>query len=423
MLFWKADEGQSLVLTAIVLGVVSLGFFALAVDTGLLFRQKRIAQSAANAAALGAANELIAGRTSNEQTVANKLVSLNGISSTPALSTLTTLNGVSSQYVKATVTQPVSTYFLVAFTRNFGSVPVSASAVAGNATISSTCVCLEGTSGQDLYVYGAARIVAPTCGIVIDSTSSNAAVMNTASYIDALSLGVESTTWQGSGANWINTSGDIQYTMTGVAPCGPTMPAAPTYNPASCTSAGGSGTAATFGPASATSVICYQNLFVGYNNVTDVLKPGIYVITGYLTFGSGKNGVTNTGGNGVFFYLTSTGQLTIDDGANVSLVSGSSVESDGATIAPSTGYDGILFYQPASNSNAVSIQGGASSYVNGALYTPSANLNISNGTSTGITMDIVANTLTLYGGSVLNAGINANVNEGSLVVGSPRLVQ
>jgi Flp pilus assembly protein TadG len=423
MRFWKDEEGQSLVLTAIVMAVVSLGFLALAVDSGLLFREKRIAQSAANAAAMGAATELAAGRTSNEQAVANQLVALNGFTSTPTLTTLTTLNGVSSQYVQATVTQSVPTYFLGAFNRSFATVPVSATAIAGGGTSSSTCVCLEGSSGEDLYVDNAGKVLASGCGIVVDSTSSNAAVLNGGSSIDALSLGVVSTTWEDTGSDWVNSGGTIQYTVTGAPACTPAMPTPPTYNAASCVSAGSTGSAETFGPSSPTGVKCYTNLFVGYNGVTDILNPGIYVITGYLTFESGKNGVTNSGGNGVFFYLTSTATLTIDNGANVNLVSGGGLESNGSTVAPSTGYNGIVFYQATGNTNAVSIQGGANSYLNGALYAPSANLNISNGTSTNVTMDVVADTMTVSGGSVLNAGVNTSVNEGSLIIGHPRLVQ
>jgi cytochrome c biogenesis protein ResB len=147
------------------------------------------------------------------------------------------------------------------------------------------------------------------------------------------------------------------------------------------------------------------------------------VITGYLTFASGANGVTNTGGQGVFFYLTSTGTLTINNGANVNLTAGGNLESNGSTVASSTGYNGILFYQQTGNTNAVTIQGGANSYLNGALYAPSANLNISNGTSTNVTVDVVANTMTIYGGATLKAGVNTNVNEGSLTIGHPRLVQ
>jgi hypothetical protein len=425
MIFWKEDKGQSLVLTAIFMGVVSLGFLALAVDTGMLFREKRIAQSAANAAAMGAATELAAGRSSNEQAVANELTTLNGFSTTPALTTLTSLNGVSSQYVQATVSKSVPTYFLGAFNKNLATVSVGATAVAGGGASSSTCICLEGTSGEDLNMNNAGVINAPNCGVVVDSTSSNAAVLNDGGYIKALSFGVVSTSWQDSGSDWINTNGNIQYTVTGVSACAPSMPTPPSYDSGSCTqSVGGSYVAGgwTFGTGGATTVNCYANMTVGANGVTDTINPGIYVITGYLTFDAGANGLSNKGGNGVFFYLPSGASLTIQNGANLNLVAGGNSES-GGTTAPSTGYNGILLYQQTGNSNAITIQGGATSYINGALFAPSAPLEISNGTGTSITLEVVANTLGIAGGATLNATENANVDEGSLSIGNPKLVQ
>jgi hypothetical protein len=425
MIFWKEDKGQSLVLTAIFMGVVSLGFLALAVDTGMLFREKRIAQSAANAAAMGAATELAAGRSSNEQAVANELTTLNGFSTTPALTTLTSLNGVSSQYVQATVSKSVPTYFLGAFNKNLATVSVGATAVAGGGASSSTCICLEGTSGEDLNMNNAGVINAPNCGVVVDSTSSNAAVLNDGGYIKALSFGVVSTSWEDSGSDWINTNGNIQYTVTGVSACAPSMPTPPSYDSGSCTqSVGGSYVAGgwTFGTGGATTVNCYANMTVGANGVTDTINPGIYVITGYLTFDAGANGLSNKGGNGVFFYLPSGASLTIQNGANLNLVAGGNSES-GGTTAPSTGYNGILLYQQTGNSNAITIQGGATSYINGALFAPSAPLEISNGTGTSITLEVVANTLTIAGGATLNATENANVDEGSLSIGNPKLVQ
>lgn len=423
MSFRKEDAGQSLVLTAIFMGFVSVGFLALAVDTGMLFRDKRIAQSAANAAALGAANEVAAGRTSNAQAVANQLATLNGLSVTPSLSTLTSFHGVNSQYVQVSVSGSFPTYFLGAFNQNLATLPVGASAIAGGSNSSSTCVCVEATSGQDLYVYGAGKIQAPTCGIVVDSTSSNAAVMNGASSINAMSVGVVSTSWVDSGSNWTNTSGTIQYTVPGAPSCGPTMPTAPSYNPASCTSAGGGSTTQTFGPASATSVICYTNLSIGYNGAYDVLNPGIYVITGNLAFEDGNGSHSNTGGNGVFFYLTSTAHLTINNGAIVSLTSGGSLESDGVTTAPSTGYNGVLFYQATGNTNTITLSGGSTSYLNGALYAPSANLSITGGVNVNLMQGIVVNNLTVNSASTLTTGIDTSGNENSMSVGSPRLVQ
>jgi len=48
----KDDDGQAVVFVASFLGLVALGFVALAVDVGFFFHEKRMAQSAADAAAM-----------------------------------------------------------------------------------------------------------------------------------------------------------------------------------------------------------------------------------------------------------------------------------------------------------------------------------------------------------------------------------
>jgi hypothetical protein len=147
---------------------------------------------------------------------------------------------------------------------------------------------------------------------------------------------------------------------------------------------------------------------VGVNSDTVTLNPGIYVINGGngLTFGSG----TQKGGNGVFFYLENGATLTIDNGADVDLV------------APSTGtYSGILFYQEASDTNELSIQGGSTAVINGAIYAPGATVYMSNGSGTTVTAEIVAQSLTLAGGGTLSSAPNATL--GTLNITGAKLTQ
>jgi Flp pilus assembly protein TadG len=422
----KDETGATLVLFAIFLGTVALGFLALSLDMGLLFREKRMAQAAADAAAMAAANEVAAGDNTNYLAVAKAVAKLNGFDTTLATNPASVVvtkpyvwNGTNN-YVKATVSQPIRTYFLGPFMHNLSGVTVAASAIAGGGNPSSTCVCLENPSGQDLYVYGGAKIVANSCGIVDNSNSGNAVVMNDGADVSALSLGTVSTTWN-TPANNTN-AGTITHIVTGLSSgCAPSMPTPPAYNAASCTALGGDTNSFTAGPASPTGVVCYTNLFVGYNNTLDTLKPGVYVITGYLTFQSGNGTTANLGGQGVFFYLTSTATLTISNGANVNLVAGATLESNGHTTAPSTGYDGVLFYQATGNSSQIQIQGGSNTFLNGAILAPSADVVLNNGTSNSLNGSIVAQTLTMYGGATLNA--NPSVNEGSLNISSPRIVE
>jgi hypothetical protein len=162
---------------------------------------------------------------------------------------------------------------------------------------------------------------------------------------------------------------------------------------------------------------------VGANGSSDTLNPGTYVITsGNLHFESGSGGHSNLGGNGVFFYLTGTATLLIDNGANVNLVAGGASESGGGT-APTVGaYNGIVIYQATSDTTAMSIQGGSSAYMNGAVYAPGASLTLGNGSGFTLKGGIVANTLTMNGGGTLNAV--ADTNEGSMALsGSAKIVQ
>ena len=421
----RDEDGQTLVVVAAFMALVAFGFLAFAVDVGTLFRQKRMAQSAADAAAIAAATEVAAGDTANEQTVANGMAKLNGFDTTLAshpatvtLTTPTTGNFTGSAYVQATVTRPIPTIFLAAFSHSMSTVSVSASATAGGSKSSQTCVCVGGTSGQDINLSNNSKLTASGCGIVDNSSSSNALGIVGGSTLTALSLGTVSSNWNNSSN--INNGGSIASSTTIVqgisTQCSPALPAAPTYSTCVADPGGSYGTF-TWGPSSASGVVCYKGLTVGANGSTCTLNPGTYVISsGTLHFESGSGNHSNLGGNGVFFYLTGTASLSIDNGANVNLVAGGGTLSGGGT-APSLGsYDGIVIYQASGDTAAMSLQGGSSTYINGALYAPSAPLTIGNGSGASVSGAIYASSLTMNGGGTLNAV--ADANEGSLSMGS-----
>jgi Flp pilus assembly protein TadG len=422
------EKAQGLLVMALFMGLVGLGFLAFALDVGSLFRAKRSAQAAADAAAVAAAKEVEVGNTSsNEQAIANAVAKLNGFdpsaSSNPAtvsLSTPSSGNFTGSIYVQATVTKSVPTAFLGGLPGNRTSVPVSATAIAGGGT-NPVCVCIEG-SAQALFMVNGSTLNANNCGIVDDSNSSNAVTVEGSSTINASSLGTVSSTWNNSGN--INNGGSISSSTTIVqgltSTCQPTMPTPPSYSGCVADPGGGSSNF-TAGPASAGGTVCYNGLTIGANGTTPTLNPGIYVIaSGTLHFKSGNNTVSNLGGQGVFFYLTGSAALTIDNGANVNLVSGGATESGGGTAQSLGAYNGILVYQASGNSAQMNIAGGSSLYMNGALYAPSGQMIFSNGTGSNIQGGIVCTQLIMTGGSVLNT--NANVNQGTTIV-SPRLVQ
>jgi len=101
---------------------------------------------------------------------------------------------------------------------------------------------------------------------------------------------------------------------------------APPYTASSCTADplthyGNGGSSYSVGPGSAYSTtqagntVCYTSLSLGMNSDTVTVNPGIYVITGALSFAS----ATTLGGNGVTFYLVGNGSVTIANGATLNL--------------------------------------------------------------------------------------------------------
>jgi len=422
----KGESGQAVVVTAVFMCLVAMGFLALALDAGYLFREKRMVQSAADAAAVAAAEEVASGTPGNEQTVANAVAKLNGfdtaLAKNPAVVTFPAPSGrfSGSAYVAVNVAKPVPTFFLGAFSSRLATQTVSATGVAGSNQLSQTCVCLTGTSGQTFSVTNGAKLTTNSCGIIDDSTSSNSVVVSGNSTLSTLSLGLVSSSWN-RGTSVTGGSTLTGQVVTGVNKCAPTLPPAPAYSNCQGDPGTSYGTY-TFGPATAGGTICYSSLTVGTHGSTCTLTPGIYVITGTLHFGSGANGHANLGGNGVFFYLTGSANLLIENGANVNLVAGGSTQQGGGT-APSLGvYDGIAIYQASGDTSTLTIQGGSTSYIGGALYAPSAPMNVGNGSSMVFPIGgILASSFTMNGGSSLN--VMADTNLGSMAMGSPRLVQ
>jgi len=434
----KEECGQSVVLVALFMGIVMLGFLAFAIDGGYLFYQKRMVQAAADAAAVAAAEEdSYSGDSGNAQAAANAAAQMNGFSTTaatnPATVTLTTLgSGTYSNsgsdpaptiWVQAVVSQPVPTFFLAGFNRNMKTMTVSATAVAGGGQASPTCVCLEGGTGQDLNMSNNATLNTSSCGVAVNSTSSNAVGVIGSASITSPTLGIVSTSWTESSnvSNGGSIASSTKIVQGAPNACSPAMPTAPTYSGCVADPGGAFGTF-TFGPASSSGTVCYDGLTVGANSATVTLNPGTYVISsGVLHFESGTGGRSNLGGNGVFFYLTGTASLVIDNGANVNLVAGAATESGGGT-APNVGsYNGILIYQASSDATAISVQGGATAFLSGAILAPSAAITLGNGSGTTFNSDIVAQSLTMNGGGILSSTPSASL--GSFGAGVAKLTQ
>jgi len=290
---------------------------------------------------------------------------------------------------------------------------VSARAV-GALGSSQNCIYALAGSGTTISMSNNAKLTATGCGVVDDSSSSSAISVVGSASLTAASVGVV-------GGAVTNNNGSISpAAISGTVPSSDPLAylSPPPYTASSCgsdplTHYGNGGSSYSVGPGSTYSTtqggntVCYTSLTLGVNADTVTVNPGIYVITGALTFASGAT----LGGTGVTFYLVGSGSVNIGNNASLTFT------------APTTGtYDGILFFQDRADTNAASIQGGASSSLTGILYFPAAALSIGNGSSSTITSPLIASTITLVGGSTLQDNDYASVNP-STPLTSPRLVE
>jgi len=442
MKIFRDESGQTIIVAAVFMALLAIGFMALAVDVGQLFRYKRMAQSAATAAALAAAEEAGNGAASNEKTVANAMAKLNGLDTSlvtnPATVTLSTpLNGnfAGGAYITATVSVPVPTTFLGAFRSGMKYVTVSASATAGGGTASQTCIC----TGDTIKVANGASMTANGCGVIANDTSGSTTPISVAwgSTITSKSIAAPGT-WDSAAGGVLCGSGSCAFPGTQIVQNLVTKCAIPTVVPpvvpqhsACLDDPGGTSKAQVYDPSLSGGVVCYKSLTVDGQGKSDTLMPGVYIINGgELHFESGLN----TNGNGVFFYLTggatngvsSYASLVIDNGANVNIVSGTAKESDGTTAAPPVGggaYNNTAIYQDANDTNPINYQGGSSSFINGAIVAPGATLTMANGSSGTVEGSIAVNSLDLEGGAALKATPDADEGQLNFFSTHPKLVQ
>jgi len=174
------EEGQTLIMVALAMTVI-LGFVGLATDVGMMLRQRRIAQSVADTAAIAAAGEaMLEGNpttvTSGMKTAATHDVTMAGL--VPSSSVTLILNvspNISTSgfntagYVQAIVALKTPTIFMSLF--NIKSMNVSASAVASAALQSAGCFNIqngEGLANPAGTMGGNSELFGNNCGVTVN---------------------------------------------------------------------------------------------------------------------------------------------------------------------------------------------------------------------------------------------------------------
>lgn len=385
--FPKNSSGGVLIYTALALPIL-LGATGLSTDVALWYAHKRIIQSAADAAAVAGALEVL--RTESDSQIA-QAAERDAVSNgyKPAAGDILSVNYPPSSgthagaedSVEVIIRRPAPTLFSQIFLE--GPVTISARAVA-MAGINDTCVwALDPTASGAVKVAGGAQ-VSLGCGMIVNSDDPNALTQSgTGSCLTASRVKVV--------GNYAGTC--VQPNpLTGVnAVKDPLKSLAPPGH-------GGCDHNSKVRVGAGETVTLQPGVYCGAIEVvsdgTLNFAPGTYVLDGA---GLKFSAQSNVAGDGVSFYLTENSgaadNISIQAGANVSL-----------SATTSGDLAGVLFYHDRNSPTNVthSLTGGSSMDLEGILYFPSQDLNFSGGTSldTSASM-IIANTVSFTGQSHL----------------------
>jgi Putative Flp pilus-assembly TadE/G-like len=414
----RKEAGQALVFAALGM-TVFLGFAGLAVDMGILRYDKRLQQTAADAAAIAGADELrygTSGVTSDAQNAsgANGFTDNSGGAACTNIGCITVtvnnppLSGPHTgqvKYVEVLVSDVQPTLFMKAF--GVSSKTVVARAVATNVSgggLAPGCIYTLGPAGTGVGVAtsGTPFVQAPTCGI---SDNGNFTTNGKKVDVNAGTIGVV-------GTDKNNGGGTITCTVTPTtcpALGAPPVPDPLSFVPPPCTSCSG-GSALNINGSQTVSPGTYSSISITGGTVD--FQPGMYIINGNFTVNGNATVCNSTNANctgmpgsansGVTFYITNGGSVTINGTATDQL------------SAPNSGtYAGMLFYQDPNDSSLAKIDGTSQSYFQGSLYFPSAELDFGGNSLTNSLAQytiIVVDDLKFNG----NATVDINSNYSSL---------
>ena len=383
MRLFREERGQTLVLTALCM-TCFMGFMALAIDVGLLFNARRKLQTAADAAATAAALRYLSlynVKNANQSTAissanqagqdagqlnasgASVAVAVNNNAASPAAHKGCVATNC---YFEAIVSQDNPTTFYGTFFslwqgRSASPFTVKARAVAGTPAASDFCIYLTDPTGTAYSAHGKYRVNATSCGLYVNSKSSSAMTgKGNSGLIDVAKVAAVGSTSSYSVNFAVNTQ-----VVGGVTPA--TIPFSwitkPT--PSGCVAPTGGKLTGTVNPGCYSGNVAIQDV---------VMNPGLYIFTGNVTV---KN--SNVTGNGVTLDIDS-GSFTMDPG-NGTLTLTAPTSGDGTG---GTGIDGVVLYQPPSNTNVLNFQAGHTTItLNGFVYAPGAQVSVQdNGGST-----------------------------------------
>jgi hypothetical protein len=372
----KRQTGYAVILTTLAL-VALLGFMGFGIDMGMLRYQKRLQQTAADAAAIAGANDLAnvcLGTPCDAVTgAAHAAATANGFTDGSNNVTVAVNNGPTywgadphtgdARYVEVVITAVHPTYFMRIVGINNETVMARAEATwNGGGSTNSTCLVTLGNWNKNeigVDAQGSVTLNATQCGIEDNGTfnttgggGSNQLQINTCSF------NVAGGTNNSPGGNNVYCDGQVMipsYKMPTVGdPLSYLSSQTPCLKGYTCTggpdfSNGGGGKGKGGGSGSNVTVPCpggvcnYSHINLNGGNIT--FSPGIYIIDGA---GSVSNpgfqcaGNPNISGNGVMFFFTNSATVQCSGTGTIDLHAPSATN---CPSCPSTSYYGILMWQ------------------------------------------------------------------------------
>jgi Flp pilus assembly protein TadG len=389
-------RGTVAVVVAMVLPLL-VGVLAVALDGGLLYLQRRQAQSVADAAALAGAYQLYRGSTDSTAEAASIAIGQqNGVAS----SSMTVTPGPKNGYLTVTVTSSQPRLFSALW--GSGNMSVTAGAVARGTNIpySTAAILVLASSGTSVTLSGTTQVTAAKGNFVVDSNSST-------SILSSGSPSITTPEFDLSGGIRYSGSNPNNATATKTGQASTPDPLASVSAPSSSgMTVQRSSTLAVSGGTTTLNPGVYTGGLALSGSASVYLNPGIYYINGG---GINMSGPSSILGSGVMIYNTGGGSINLSGTGSVSL------------NPMTTGtYAGISIFQDRSNTASATLSGGSNISNTGTFYFPSSTLTLS-GTSGTAAMgaQVITNKLTFSG----SAGIRVNYDNSVAGSSSLALVQ
>jgi Flp pilus assembly protein TadG len=381
----RPRRGMVAALLALLLPVV-VGVMALTLDGGLLYVQRRQAQSAADSAALAGAYQLYNGLNfSVAQSSAIAVAATSGFS-VPSSSVTQPQAG----YLSVSVTTSQPRFFSSLWGSSSTSIAAAAVARGTTAPYSKAAVLVLAATGTSVTATGSAQVNVNNGSVVVDSTSASAVLLSGSAGITTSELDL-------SGGVRSSSSVGIQATVTKTNQPSTADPLGGIAAPSSSGLAVQSSSQLNLSNATQTLNPGVYNGGISLSGSCSItLNPGVYYINGGGFKVSGTSGIV---GSGVLIYNTGGGAISFTGTGTIAL----------SPMASGT-YAGITVFQDGSNTASATLSGGSNMTNSGTYYFPSAALSLSGGSGVGILgSQFIAKTVAFSGSSAINVTYSSSV--------------